>query len=272
MAGSLACVGIGMTLGAHICPLARSYIEQADVVFSGVSNGIVELWLQEMHSDVRSLQIFYDEGKSRHITYREMVDAIMSEVRQGKKVVGAFYGHPGVFAQAPHRSIEAARAEGFEAVMVPGISAEDCLIADLGVDPGQFGCQQFEASQFMFYQRRFDPSSYLVLWQIGLAGDKSMTKFATSKAHRQVLIELLAETYPLDHQVILYEAAVLPIDKVRKQSLTLGKLADAEIFMHTTLVIPPSEKMRPNPIILEKLAKLEAALHVDDSLVPENNH
>ncbi len=31
--GSLVCVGTGMTLGSHISPLARSYIEQADVVF-----------------------------------------------------------------------------------------------------------------------------------------------------------------------------------------------------------------------------------------------
>lgn len=257
MSGSLACVGIGMTLGAHICPLAKSYIEQADVVFSGVSNGIVELWLQEMHSDVRSLQVYYSEGKSRHITYREMVDAMLSEVRAGKKVVGAFYGHPGVFAHAPHKSIELAKAEGFDAVMVPGISAEDCLIADLGIDPGKFGCQQFEASQFMFYQRRFDPSCYLVLWQIGLAGDKSMAKFATGAAHRQVLIELLAEQYPLDHEVILYEAAVLPIDTVRKQRLTLSELADAEIFMHTTLVIPPSQKMQPNHQVLERLKQIE---------------
>ncbi|MCG9697715.1 SAM-dependent methyltransferase [Shewanella sp. Isolate11] len=267
MAGSLACVGIGMTLGAHISPLARSYIEQADIVFSGVSNGIVELWLREMHNDVRSLQIYYSEGKSRHITYREMVEAILTEVRQGKKVVGAFYGHPGVFAHAPHKSIELAQAEGFEAVMVPGISAEDCLIADLGIDPGQFGCQQFETSQFMFYQRRFDPSCYLILWQIGLAGDKTMTRFSTGKAHRQLLIELLAETYPLNHQVILYEAAVLPIDKVRKQKLKLSELADAEIFMHTTLVIPPSEKMQPNQLLLEKLAKLEAKHHLAESVI-----
>lgn len=265
MAGSLACVGIGMILGAHICPLARSYIEHADVVFSGVSNGIVELWLQEMHSDVRSLQLYYDEGKSRHITYREMVDAMMTQVRLGKKVVGAFYGHPGVFAQAPHRSIAQAQAEGFEALMVPGISAEDCLFADLGIDPGQFGCQQFEASQFMFYQRRFDPSCYLILWQIGLAGDKSMTKFSTGKAHRQVLIELLAETYPLDHQVILYEAAVLPIDKVRRQTLTLAELADAALFMHTTLVIPPSEKMKPNQVVLDKLTKLDPATRLSEN-------
>lgn len=257
MSGSLACVGIGMTLGAHICPLARSYIEQADVVFSGVSDSVVELWLQEMHSDVRSLQVYYAEGKSRHITYREMVEAMLSEVRAGKKVVGAFYGHPGVFAQAPHKSIEMAQNEGYPAVMVPGISAEDCLIADLGIDPGRVGCQQFEASQFMFYQRQYDPSCYLILWQIGLAGDKSLTKFATGKAHRQVLIELLADKYPLDHQVILYEAAVLPIDSVRKQWLSISELADADIHMHTTLVIPPSEKMRPNQAVLDRLAQIE---------------
>ena len=260
MSGSLACVGIGMTLGAHICPLAKSYIEEADVVFSGVSHGITELWIQEMHQDVRSLQQYYQEGKNRQITYREMVDAMMTEVRAGKKVVGAFYGHPGVFAQAPHKSIAMAKAEGYQARMVPGISAEDCLIADLGVDPGRFGCQQFEASQFMFYKREYDPSCYLILWQIGLAGDKSLAKFSTGAAHRQVLIELLAEKYPLEHQVILYEAAVLPIDSVREEWLSISELKDAEIHMHTTLVIPPSQKMKPNEKILARLAEVEKAI------------
>ena len=40
--GSLVCVGIGMTLGSHITPLARSYIETSDVVFTGLSDGVVE--------------------------------------------------------------------------------------------------------------------------------------------------------------------------------------------------------------------------------------
>ncbi|MCL1043765.1 SAM-dependent methyltransferase [Shewanella electrodiphila] len=260
MSGSLACVGIGMTLGAHICPLSKSYIEQADVVFSAVSHGITELWLQEMHPDVRSLQQYYQEGKNRQITYREMVDAMMTEVRAGQKVVGAFYGHPGVFAQASHKSIAMAKAEGYQARMIPGISAEDCLIADLGVDPGRFGCQQFEASQFMFYKREYDPSCYLILWQIGLAGDKSLAKFSTGAAHRQVLIELLAEKYPLEHQVILYEAAVLPIDSVREEWLSISELKDAEIHMHTTLVIPPSQEMKPNEKILARLAEVEKAI------------
>jgi precorrin-2 methylase len=139
--GSLACVGIGITLGSHLTSLARSHIEQADVVFLAVSDGIVEKWIEAMHPDVRSLQPLYAENKSRSKTYREMVGAILAEVRAGKKVCAAFYGHPGVFAWAPHEAIRLARREGYAAHMEPGISAEDCLYADLGIDPGAVGCQ-----------------------------------------------------------------------------------------------------------------------------------
>src|SRR6201996_5708896 len=159
--GSLVCVGVGITLGSHITPLARSYIEKADVVFTALSDGIIELWLAGMNSDVRSLQPLYKEGMSRSETYRQMVDTMMLEVRAGKRVCGAFYGHPGVFALPPHKAIERARQEGFSAHMEPGISAEDCLYADLGIDPGRVGCQHLEASQFMLYERVIDPAGYL---------------------------------------------------------------------------------------------------------------
>ena len=99
--GSLVCVGVGMTLGSHLTPLCRSYIEQADVVFTGLSDGVMELWIARMHPDVRSLQQYYREGKPRTQTYREMVEAMLTEVRAGKKVCGAFYGHPAVFALPP---------------------------------------------------------------------------------------------------------------------------------------------------------------------------
>ena len=182
--GSLVCVGVGMTLGSHITPLARSYIEKADVVFTAVSDGVVELWLARMNPDVRSLQRYYREGKSRLETYQEMVDAMLTEVRAGKRVCGAFYGHPGVFAWPTHKAIELARAEGHPAHMEPGISAADCLYADLGIDPGRYGCQHFEASQFMFYRRRVDTAAYLILWQIGVAGDRSLARFATGAPYR----------------------------------------------------------------------------------------
>jgi uncharacterized protein YabN with tetrapyrrole methylase and pyrophosphatase domain len=256
--GSLACVGLGMMLGAHLSPRSRSHIEQADVVFAAVSDPLVELWLQQMHPDVRSLQPYYAEGKSRHDTYREMVEAILAEVRAGKTVCGAFYGHPGVFALAPHRAIELARKEGFEAHMEPGISAEDCLYADLGIDPGTVGCQHYEASQLMFYKRRIDPSAYLVLWQAGIAGDRSFRRFATPAAYRQLLVDLLAEDYPLDHPCIVYEAATLPIQAPRIETVALGDLARTELRLQSTLVLRPARPLEQNAAMLERLARLDA--------------
>lgn len=258
-AGSLVIVGTGITLGSHISPLSRSYIEQADVVFAAVTDGITELWVKEMNQDVRSFAPLYAEGKSRHTTYQQMIDLMLAEVRLGKKVVGAFYGHPGVFAYAPHKVIELARAEGYTAHMEPGISAADCLHAELGIDPGKVGCQYFETSQYMFYQRHIDPGAYLVLWQVGVAGDKSHARFATGAVYRQVLVDLLAEHYPLQHGVILYEAASLPFQQARITHLPLLALPDAEMNLKTTLVLPPARKLEKNQQVLARLAAIRAA-------------
>ena len=254
---------MGMTLGSHLTPLARSHIEQADVVFAGLSDGIVEKWLERMHPDVRSLQPYYREGKSRLKTYREWVELMMVEVRAGKRVCGVFYGHPGIFAWSPHKVIEVARAEGFEAHMEPGVSAEDCLYADLGIDPGRFGCQHFEASQLLFYERRIDPTGYLVLWQVALVGDRSLGRFATGPAYRQLLVDLLVKDYPPEHEVIIYRAATLPIERPRARRVALRDLALSPLTAEETVVLPPAMPLKPNVAMQAYLEKLDALERVE---------
>ncbi|KAB8193364.1 hypothetical protein FKV24_006655 [Lysobacter maris] len=266
LSGRLACVGLGMMLGAHIGPRARSHVEQADVVFAAVSDPLVEEWLRQMNPNVRSLQPFYAAGKPRHDTYRQMVEAMLDEVRAGRHVCGAFYGHPGVFAKAPHDAIAQARAEGFHAHMEPGISAEDCLYADLGIDPGRTGCQHYEASQLLFYRRRLDPTAWLVLWQVGIVGDRSYRRFATGPAHRRLLLERLLQDYPGDHEVIAYEAATLPIAQPRMQRLQLRELPEVPLHMHTTLVVPPARAMEPDTAMQARIAELERSGEVEPPL------
>ncbi|HEV2538314.1 MAG TPA: SAM-dependent methyltransferase [Frateuria sp.] len=255
--GRLACVGLGMTLGSHLTPLARSHIEQADVVFAGLSDGVVELWLERMHPDVRSLQPYYAKGKSRMKTYREWVELMMAEVRAGKRVCGVFYGHPGIFAWSPHKAIEMARAEGYEAHMEPGISAEDCLYADLGIDPGRYGCQHFEASQLLFYERRIDPAGYLVLWQVGVVGDLSLKRFSTGPEYRQALVDVLSADYPLDHEVIVYRGATLPIQKPNIRRVALRDLPIIELTVEETVVLPPAAPLKQNLAMRERLVALD---------------
>ncbi|WP_223787707.1 SAM-dependent methyltransferase [Marinicella meishanensis] len=257
MKGSLVNVGLGMTLGSHITPLSRNFIEQADVVFVAASNQLVEEWVKTMNDHVISLQPLYAEGKSRKQTYQEMNEAIMTEVRAGKKVCGAFYGHPGVFALTPHQTIQMAREEGFKAHMEPGISAEDCLYADLGIDPGTYGMAHFEANNFMFNQTVYDPSAYLVLWQIALAGDRTLKVFETTADAKQLLVDMLLEHYPADHEVIIYECAVLPIEQPLIKPLSLQKLAHAEVSLKSTLVIPPAVKKQKDHEKINRLLHLE---------------
>ena len=255
--GSLACVGMGITLGSHLTPLARDHIAQADVVFAALSDHVVELWLQRMHPDVRSLQPYYAEGKSRLTTYKEWVALIMAEVRAGKRVCAVFYGHPGIFAWSPHKAIDIARAEGFQAHMEPGISAEDCLYADVGIDPGRYGCQHFEASQLLFYQHRVNPAGYVVLWQAALVGDASLTRFHTGPAYRQVLVDKLSQDYPLDHEVIIYHAATLPIEHPRIRRVMLRDLPGTALASQDTVILPPAMTLKPDLAMRERLAELD---------------
>lgn len=261
--GTLVCVGTGLNLAGQISVLSKSYIENADVVFSLVPDGFAQRWLESLNGDVRSLQPYYaqgDEVKNRRDTYAQMVQAILVEVRLGKKVVCALYGHPGVFACVSHFAIAQAREEGYSAKMEPGISAEACLWADLGIDPGNSGHQSFEASQFMFYRHTPDPTTHLLLWQIGIAGEHTLTQFTTSSDRLQILVEQLSEWYPLEHEIVLYEAPNLPVQSPRIDRLPLKDLPFAELTPISTLLIPPSRELEFNTEILAKLGILEADL------------
>ncbi|MBA2079083.1 SAM-dependent methyltransferase [Rhodanobacter sp. PCA2] len=259
--GRLSCVGLGMTLGSHLTPLARSHIVQADVVFAALSDAIAEEWLKRMHPDVRSLQPCYAEGKPRMRTYREWVALMMAELRADKRVCGVFYGHPGIFAWSPHKVIEEARAEGYEAHMEPGISAEDCLYADLGFDPGRYGCQHFEASQLLYCDRRVDPAGYLVLWQVGVVGNRSVGRFDAAPAYRALLVERLEQDYPPDHEVIIYRGATLPVEQPRIQRIALRELAGIPLTAEETVVLPPAVTLQPNRAMLVRLQALDASQH-----------
>jgi hypothetical protein len=72
-----------------------------------------------------------------------------------------------------------------------------------------------------------------------------------------LLIELLAADYPLDHEVIVYEAATLPIGDARMERMTLSAVVDAELSQQSTLVLPPSREMAPNQAMLARIAALQ---------------
>jgi Tetrapyrrole (Corrin/Porphyrin) Methylases len=238
--GSLVVVGTGITLGAHVTAETTAEIQSADVVFHLVTEPATEAWLQRLNPSCESLEGLYAEGKSRVQTYFEMTDRIVGAVRAGKRVCAAFYGHPGVYVNAAHSAVVLARDEGFPARMLPAISAEACLYADLGVNPGDCGCQSFEATDFLASRRRFDPTSVLILYQVGVLGESSVRRGMTGRRERlTVLQRALRKHYPPDHPLVLYEASPFPTFPPSITHLTLSQLEDTRVPAMTTLYVPP---------------------------------
>jgi hypothetical protein len=168
-----------------------------------------------------------------------MVDEILDAVRNEKNVCAAFYGHPGVFATPSHEAVRRARAEGFPATMLPAISAEDCLFADLGVDPGESGCQSYEATDFLLRRRTFDTSVPLILWQVAFIGITS-APVAPSAHGFGVLVDYLLTFYARAHPTIVYEASPYPVGPAHIGEFTLGSVRNAQLGGMSTLYIPPA--------------------------------
>jgi diguanylate cyclase len=245
-AAGLVVVGSGIQFGRHVSERSLSEIREAQVVFC-LADPFALAMIRSLRPDAINLGAHYAPGKDRRQTYREIDEAIMAEVRAGKQVCAVFYGHPGVFADVPHRVVRKARAEGIPARMEPGISAEACLYADLGIDPGYRGVQSMEATHFLVYDRQPDTAGLVLLWQVALSGDLSCTRLHAEREGVQALVDKLLRWYPPDHEVILYEAAQLPIETPRADRLPLRDLPTAHYEEYTTLVIPPFGELRDDP-------------------------
>lgn len=234
---------------------AISAIEGADDVPYLVSDRLTESWIQEANPRARSLHHLYEVGKPRQDTYREAVGEILAPVRNSLRVCAVLYGHPGVFAWPGHQAIRQAREEGFPAIMCPGISAEDCLYADLGLDPAEYGCQSYEATNFVVTRRQIDNRGLLILWQAGVLGDSDFQLTPSPSGRLRLLIEALSVYYPADHACTLYEAAFHPAVPPRQDVVELGDLEHANLQPHTTLVIKPAQEAVADPALLELLTR-----------------
>jgi hypothetical protein len=109
----------------------------------------------------------------------------------------------------------------------------------------------------MLYRRRIDPTAYLVLWQVGVAGDRSLMRFSTGADYRQVLVDVLLRDYEPGHEAIIYKVATLPTQQPRIERTTIAQLPNVDIDMHATVVIPPAAGLQPDEQTRERLAALD---------------
>jgi len=241
--GRLAIVGSGITAIAHLTMEAIGHIKHADIVFYNANSGGTAAYLRDLNINTVDLYEYYGEGKVRDITYVQMAELMLRHVRLGQSVVGVFHGHPGYFVKAVRRALAIAQAEGHETILTPGISATDCLFADLRIDPAVIGIQILKASHALRENTFLATNNHVVLVQVGSVGDDTFSFSGFKHPQFDLLVEKLISVYGEDHDSVYYVASIFPgLDPVITVR-TLGEYRNQRIrdtVKTATFYLPPA--------------------------------
>src|SRR5438105_5067092 len=199
---------------------------------------VAALRAEALNPRASSRDRFYGPAKPRRETYAEIVDTIVGAVTGGARVCVVLYGHPGVFALPGHEAVARVRAAGLPARMLPAVSALDCLLADLGIDPATTGLQTYEATYFFVRRPPVDPRATLVLLQVGMLWESGGASTDAVPGRFAVLLERLAELYGPEREAVLYEASPFPGTAPSVTAVRLGEPdAVAPALMATLCVL-----------------------------------
>ncbi|MBA3661119.1 MAG: uroporphyrinogen III methylase [Gammaproteobacteria bacterium] len=239
---SLVLVGSGIKFLSHMTMETKAYIKQADHVLYLVNEPLMKEWIQKTNFNSESLDDLYKKFQLRIECYEAITNFILEKVRKGSHVCVVFYGHPTVFAKPGLDAACLAKKEGYDVRILPGVSTEDCLFADLLIDPSSCGKQSFEATDFLIYRRKFDPCSHLILWQADVIGAVNNPEYFNNEIGIKLLYNYLRTYYESAHKIILYEAAQYPGFAPKIETYTLRELAKIKLTSISTLYFPPLPK------------------------------
>ena len=199
--------------------------------------------IRELCADVVDLRTLYRLGQDRLTTYKEQATTVLDAALDGGPVGLAVYGHPLILAMPSMFILRTAPPLGLQVRVVPGISALDCLLADLGVDPFITGVQAHEATDLMLFRRPLLPSLATVLWQVGSLETRLHT-LGPSRPERLVgLQDYLTQFFPPDHPAFAVSTAVRDDQQPEIHRMTLADLPRHSALLHlgVTVYLPPAE-------------------------------
>lgn len=230
--------GLGITAGAHLSLETIFEIKRSDLVFVLHNNPIQIEIIKRYNVNVRDLSLHYSVDLDRSLSYEKMVDEVIYELRKGQNICALFYGHPAVFAYPSRKMIHIAKKDGFDSQMLAAISGDACLFSDLNVDPGDFGCQQYEATRLLHYKATIDTSAGLVIWQMPAVGIKEAFTGIVNKRSFDALKEKLSRIYSASHISTVYLCKELVVGESYYEEFKISEIP-YDIPSYSTVWIPP---------------------------------
>ncbi|CZP76799.1 SAM-dependent methyltransferase [Legionella pneumophila] len=231
-------VGTGIKSISHLTEETKRIIQNADKVLYLVNENNIKQWIQREAKQAESLDPIYFSSDQRIEAYQAITDYITEEYKKLSVLCVVFYGHPTVFADSALNAVRQINKDGGDAIILPAVSAQDCLCSDLEIDLGDQGCFSIEATELVLFERQIDIHSHLILWQVanfGRTDGKKSDKLS-------ILKNYLYGYYPDDHNICLYEASSLPTQPPRIEWITLSNIDNTEISSTTTVYFPPLVK------------------------------
>ena len=237
-------VGLGIV---HVDQLTREterYMALSNEILYVERGAGVHKFLESKCGKVTDLTRLYVEGGDRLRTYREMAAAVVSAALDRPPVTFALYGHPLIFSYPPFLVREMARYLGLTVKLLPGISAMDCMFADLAIDPSMSGIQIYEATDILIRKRPLQNDVPALIWQIGSLETSLYSEHASGPERFSRFKKHMFQFYPEKHVVYAVSSATHPLLRPQIYEFSIEKIDDYAQLLHAgfTLYVPPTEQ------------------------------
>ncbi len=195
-------VGLGVANVDQITREAERAIRGSNEVLYVDTGVATRAHLESLCPQVTSLfETAYEESGRRRNAYHHMAARVLEAALDHAPVTFAMHGHPIVGVYAPFLIRDLAGLLGLTVSVQPGISAMDCLFAELMVDPCISGIQMYEATDLLLRRRPLQPDVQALIWQIGCV-ETTLHSMSVSKPERfDRLRAHLLRFYPPGHEV-----------------------------------------------------------------------
>jgi len=236
-------VGVGIRKADQITREVEAAIRNSVEVFHVAPKNQVDKYLKKLCPRVRDLLPLYREGVNRLETYDQMSAMVLESALKHGPVTFASYGHPLVYVYPSYQIITVATLLGLSVKVLPGISALDCILIDLGLDPAYSGLQMYEATELLVRRRPLQNDVPCLIWQVGSTETAYYTRQETTAQQLKGLQRHLLKFYPPTHGATAVFSSPLPGVSSTLWRFRLMELTKYHAFLHQgmTLFIPPVE-------------------------------
>jgi L-asparaginase len=209
------------------------------------------------------LQTYYQVDASRMSIYRSIASDILEDADAEGPVCLALYGHPLVLSTISTMVLDGADYLGLPAVVVPGISSFDTVLADLRLDPGGVGLQVQEATDLIVQRRELDPNRGLLLLQVPQVSSAVYSATQPSEGKLQELVQYLGRFYSPDQPVVMVRSStdagqvgIVRLTELQRLSVEVLDLPnDLTLYLPPVAVNPVARKLGDDALRPSKMAQ-----------------